>query len=137
MEFDSTDCGVRNKTAVDKLNDILNSPLVNDFISALEQLTSPELVFKVEHHMILMMSYNVMSSSQDLCQNDLRPLLEPSISQRDGVAIKRVWQHLCGQLLDYKSWESMSDSLYASSSLTVGLKHKKFAQVVNSYTMYC
>ena len=70
-----------------------------------------------------------MMSSQDLCQNDLKPLLEPSIAKRDGAAIKRVWQQLCGQLLDYKSWESMGDSLYASSSVTVGVKQKKFAQV--------
>ena len=70
-----------------------------------------------------------MMSSQDLCQNDLRPLLEPSITKRDSAAIKRMWQQLCGQLLDYKSLESMGDSLYASSSLTVGVKQKKFAQV--------
>lgn len=110
MEFDSTDSKTINKTAIDKLKDILQFPLVDDFVAALEQLTSPELVFK------------------DLCQNDLRPLLEPSVSQRDSEAIKKTWQQLCGQLLDYKSWESMGDSLYASSSLTVGLKQKKFAQ---------
>ena len=52
MTFDVTDGDRRNKTAVDKLKDILNYPLVDDFIGALEQLTSPELVFKVKHHMI-------------------------------------------------------------------------------------
>ena len=72
----------------------------------------------------------IMMSSQDLCQNDLRPLLEPSVAKRDSVAIKRMWQQLCTQLLDYKSWESSGDSLYASSSLTVGVKQKKFAQVI-------
>ena len=70
---------------------------------------------------------------QDLCQNDLKPLMEPSVAKRDGEAIKRVWQQLCGQLLDYKSWESMGDSLYASSSLAVGAKQKKFAQVIILY----
>ena len=76
----------------------------------------------------LMMSY-IMLSLQDLCQNDLRPLLEASVAQRDSGTIKKTWQQLCAHLLDYKSWESMGDSLYASSSLTVGLKQKKFAQV--------
>ena len=52
MVFDSTASDMINKTAVDKLKDILNFPLVDDFIAALEQLTSPELVFKVNHHMI-------------------------------------------------------------------------------------
>ena len=52
MAFDSTDSNKINKAAVDKLKDILNFPLVNDFIGALEQLTSPELAFKVKHHMI-------------------------------------------------------------------------------------
>ena len=47
MSFDSTDGDKTNKSAVDKLKDILNFPLVDDFIAALEQLTSPELVFKV------------------------------------------------------------------------------------------
>lgn len=47
MTFDTTDSDVLNKTAVDKLKDLLNFPLVDDFIAALEQLTSPELVFKV------------------------------------------------------------------------------------------
>ena len=56
--------------------------------------------------------------------------MEPSVAKRDSGAIKRVWQHLCGQLLDYKSWESMGDSLYASSSLAVGAKQKKFALVI-------
>ena len=50
--MDFTDSDRTNKTAVDKLKDILNYPLVDDFIGALEQLTSPELVFKVKHHMI-------------------------------------------------------------------------------------
>ena len=45
MTFDVTD--KTNNTAVNKLKDILNYPLVDDFIGALEQLTSPELVFKV------------------------------------------------------------------------------------------
>ena len=36
-----------NRTAITKLKDILNFPLVDDFIAALEQLTSPELAFKV------------------------------------------------------------------------------------------
>lgn len=72
---------------------------------------------------------------QDMCQNDLRPLLEPSIACRDAAVIERVWQQLCGQLLDYKSWESTSDSLYASSSHTIGLKQKKFAQVTNLFTI--
>ena len=75
-----------------------------------------------------MMSYTIMSS-QDLCQSDLRPLLEASVAQRDSGAIKKIWQQLCANLLDYKSWESMGDSLYASSSLTISLKQKKFAQV--------
>ena len=52
MEFDSTDSKMINKTAIDKLKDILQFPLVDDFVAALEQLTSPELVFKVKHHMI-------------------------------------------------------------------------------------
>jgi len=52
MEFDSTDCGMINKTAVSKLKNILNFPLIDDFIVALEQLTSPELAFKVRRHMI-------------------------------------------------------------------------------------
>ena len=52
MAFDSTDSDRMNKTAVDKLKYILNFPLVDDFIEALEQLTSPELVFKVKHHMV-------------------------------------------------------------------------------------
>ncbi|XP_065898419.1 DNA-dependent protein kinase catalytic subunit-like isoform X2 [Dysidea avara] len=111
LQFNATDDVTRaNKLAVDQLKSLLDCPLVDDFINALEQLTSPELVFK------------------DLCQNELRPLLECSTTQRDPAQIKKVWQQLYSQLLDHKSWESSSDSLYASSSLTVGLKQKKFAQ---------
>ena len=38
---------------VDSLQSSLDSPLLNDFIAALEQLTNPEMVFKVcfaQHH---------------------------------------------------------------------------------------
>lgn len=48
LQFNGTDDITRaNKLAVDKLKSLLDSPLVDDFITALEQLTSPELVFKV------------------------------------------------------------------------------------------
>ena len=62
--------------------------------------------------------------------------MERSTTQRDSAQIKKVWQQLYSQLLDHKSWESSGDSLYASSSLTVGIKQKKFAQVILLTTVY-
>ena len=47
MEVESTDGDLSNRATIKKLKDILNFPLVDDFIAALEQLTSPELAFKV------------------------------------------------------------------------------------------
>ena len=47
MEVESTDGDLSNRSTINKLKDILNFPLVDDFIAALEQLTSPELAFKV------------------------------------------------------------------------------------------
>jgi len=50
LQFNTTDDVTRaNKLAVNQLKSLLDYPLVDDFITALEQLTSPELVFKVRN----------------------------------------------------------------------------------------
>ena len=47
FEFSSDEIGKRNKAAIEKVQAKLDVPALNDFITALEQLNSPELAWKV------------------------------------------------------------------------------------------
>ena len=50
FNFDASDEGRANKEAVAKLQKKLEMRAVDDFVTALEQLTTPELVWKVNLH---------------------------------------------------------------------------------------
>ena len=70
---------------------------------------------------------------QDIYDNELRPIMEQTVANRDKTQLRQLWQQMYTQLLDYKAWEtSSSSSLYgtgATPSLQVGQRQKKFAQV--------
>ena len=98
-----------------RLKACLENRLVDDFVTALEQLNSPELAWK------------------DMLETDLQPLMEQSVRGRDKKRIKDVWAQIFAQLLDYKSWDSgPTSSLYgtqSTASLQAGQRIKKFAKV--------
>lgn len=91
----------------------MHSPLADNFIAGLEQLDFPELLWK------------------DQCDNELKPLMDTTLMQRDKGAISRVCQQMHAELLDYRSWEGGGSSagLYGTSSLSKGPLQRKFAQV--------
>lgn len=88
---------------------------MDGFITALELLCSPELVFK------------------DFVENDLIPVLDSSVAKRDSGKVKKVWQKIRAHL---QEWEvGTSGSLYAgessehSLSVEAGARQKRFAKV--------
>ena len=92
---------------------------MNDFVTALEQLNSPELAWK------------------DILDTDLQPLMEQSVANRNTEKVKKIWQQIYAQLLDYRSWDSgPTSSLYgtqSTASLQAGQRMKRFAQVRYMY----
>jgi DNA-dependent protein kinase catalytic subunit len=106
--------GKKRLEAINKLKACLENRLVDDFVTALEQLNSPELAWK------------------DMLETDLQPLMEQSVRGRDKKRIKDVWAQIFAQLLDYKSWDSgPTSSLYgtqSTASLQAGQRIKKFAK---------
>ena len=91
----------------------MHSPLADNFIAGLEQLHSPELLWK------------------ERCDTELKPLMNTSMMQRDKKAIARVCQQMHAELLNYRSWEGGGSSagLYGTPSLDKGPLQRKFAQV--------
>eukprot|EP00731_Ephydatia_muelleri_P028749 Em0020g393a len=114
FKFGSSETDRVNRDTVDQVKRKLENTVINDFIQALEQLSSPELVWK------------------DAVDNDLKPLMEQSVGSRDEAKLKEVWQQIYSHLFDHKSWETSQDgSLYgtpSASSNLVGARKKKFAQ---------
>eukprot|EP00731_Ephydatia_muelleri_P036867 Em0341g4a len=111
FKFGSSETDRVNRDTVDQVKRKLENTVINDFIQALEQLSSPEL---------------------DAVDNDLKPLMEQSVGSRDEAKLKEVWQQIYSHLFDHKSWETSQDgSLYgtpSASSNLVGARKKKFAQ---------
>jgi DNA-dependent protein kinase catalytic subunit len=113
FSFDSSESGRANKAAVGKIQSKLEMRAVDDFVSALEQLTTPELAWK------------------DVCENDLKPLMEPEVSRRDKKALLQAWQQIYSSLFDFEGRTGLSaqssESLYGTpSSLSAGQKQKSF-----------
>ncbi|XP_065180580.1 DNA-dependent protein kinase catalytic subunit-like [Sycon ciliatum] len=113
FEFEETREGRQCNEAVEELKKILNLPLVDDFIQALDHLTFPEHVFK------------------DWFEHEMRPLLEVPLSQRDQAAIKQCWKELYSDILDHRSMSAaaaLGASQSQSSSVNAGPVKRQFAQ---------
>ena len=63
----------------------------------------------------------------------MKPVLEQTVTQRNVTELKKAWKSIYSQLLDYRAWDTgPSSSLFgseATSSLQVGPRQKRFAQV--------
>lgn len=95
---------------------------MDDFVTALEQLNSPELAWK------------------DMLETELQPLMEQTVSNRNKERVQKIWVQIYDQLLDYKAWDSgPTSSLYgtqSTASLLAGDRMKRFAKV-RSTDMQC
>ena len=77
---------------------------------------------------------NICPLSQDVCENDLKPLMEPEVSRRDKKALLQAWQQIYSSLFDFEGRTGLSaqssESLYGTpSSLSAGQKQKSFISV--------
>ena len=83
----------------------------------MELLCSPELVFK------------------DYIDNELKPVMDSSVPQRDVGQVKKIWRQIRAQLHDWDVGTITSGSLYAgesseaSPSVEAGARQKRFAKV--------
>ncbi|XP_070581112.1 DNA-dependent protein kinase catalytic subunit-like [Ptychodera flava] len=113
FSFEKSNCGKKNKEVADKLSGILdNVPMVNVFISALEQLTNPEHVFK------------------DWANDVIVPLLRAP--KKDTNRIRAAAKEVCCKLVDYKSQSVdtlfSQDSDVGTQALPFGAYRRRFAQ---------
>ena len=90
--------------SVCSLRAAVSSPLIDDFVAGLEQLNSPELLWK------------------DRCDMELKPLMQSS--QRNREVIAKIWQEIYTDMFDHRTWDSSHPH-----STSRGQLAKKFAQV--------
>ena len=66
---------------------------------------------------------------QDFLENELRPVMEPTVSKRNVGKVKQVWEQLHNQLQEWE--EGSASSLYGEDTPTIeiGQLQKRFAKV--------
>lgn len=79
--FPLTPEGDKMRKIVTSLLARVNDPILNDFITALEQLTSPELAWK------------------DFMDLDLKSFIEQSVIKRDKIFLKKAWNEVKSKFL--------------------------------------
>jgi len=109
---DSTE-GKANQETVKSLQSSLDSPLLDGFIAALDQLTNPEMVFK------------------DWCEGPLKQLLDDKDKRNNLQAIKDCFQHMLQNLLDSRL-KARAESGSQNPGNEFGPFRRRFAQEFSS-----
>ncbi|XP_015748747.1 PREDICTED: DNA-dependent protein kinase catalytic subunit-like [Acropora digitifera] len=105
--FDNSKEGKTSQDAVKSLQSALESPLMNDFISALEQLTDPEMSFK------------------DWCDGSMRQLLENKDKRTDAQAIRDCYKSMFQNLFESGTRAQNTSQIRGND---FGPVRKRFAQ---------
>ncbi|EDO34280.1 predicted protein, partial [Nematostella vectensis] len=102
--FDSSPEGNTNRKAVERIRKLLESPLMDSFIAALEQLHNPEMAFK------------------DWCDGEIKQLLQT----KNKKAIKEAFRSIYKQLFDSSVNRATDSSQPAAEEM--GPFRKKFSK---------